>query len=116
MAQNARRPVSTEEDQGKHGPDRSVVTKPHATLDSGEMLSTAYLREPLRILLGARAGGLGEAMLVHLLRTSDRPEHLGRVAPALRLEPHDSWLRKVRQTCKQLGASRSPEGVWSMPA
>jgi hypothetical protein len=94
----------------------AVGVKPHATLESGEMLSNNYLREPLRALLGARAGGLGEAMIVQLVRMTDRPAPLGRLAAGLVLEPDDRWLRKVRQTCRELGAVRSPEGVWSMPA
>lgn len=90
------------------------MTKPSATLASGEMLSTAYLREPVKTLLSARAGGLGEAMLLHILRTEDM-RCLGQSAAAYAVTPDDAWLRKVRQTCKLLGAKRDGQGVWRIP-
>lgn len=90
------------------------MTKPYATRASGEMLSTAYLREPVRTYLTARPDGLGEAMLVHLVRTEDM-HCLGRSAPAYAVTPADPWIRKVRQTCKQLGARRDEMGVWRIP-
>jgi hypothetical protein len=86
------------------------------TYENGELLSVPHLREPIRALLGARDAGLGEAMLVQLVRTPDVPFHLGRVAPGMSVASGDKWLRVVRNTCRAVGASRSPEGVWSMPA
>lgn len=91
------------------------MTKPYATLASGELLSTAYLREPVRTLLSARKDGLGEAMLVHLVRTEDM-HSLGRAAPAYHTHNRDAWTNKVRQTCRLLGARRDERGVWRIAA
>lgn len=90
------------------------MTKPYATLASGELLSTGYLKEPVRALLTARPDGLGEAMLVHLVRCEDNMP-LGRVAPSYVLTDDDRWIAKVRQTCKLLGARRDRQGVWCLP-
>jgi hypothetical protein len=90
------------------------MTKPSATLASGEMLSTAYLREPVKALLSAREDGLGEAMLLHILRNEDM-HCLRQSAAAYAVTPDDAWLRKVRQTCKLLGATRDGRGVWRIP-
>lgn len=94
------------------------MTKNHATLSNGEMLSTAYLREPVRTILSAAPNGMGEAMLVHIMRVERLDMSLHRYAPAYMVRPdgdNDPWVRKVRQTCKLLGARRDEHGVWSLP-
>jgi hypothetical protein len=90
------------------------VTLHHTRAQNHDMISTGALREPIATLLEARPSGLGEAMLVHMVRTDDKPVPLTRLAPAYAITPDDPWVRKVRQTCRLLGAARSPEGVWSL--
>ena len=93
------------------------VTKASATLANGDMLSTAYLREPVATLLSAAPRGLGEAMLVHLIRVDegDAPFYHN-MLPAYQVTDDDPWVRKTRQTCKLLGAKRDEHGVWVLPA
>lgn len=91
------------------------MSKPYATLRSGEMISTTSLREPIRIALENSRNGLGEALLVHLVRIEDR-QPLGAVTPAYLAHEDDPWTSKVRQTCKLLGARRDERGVWRMAA
>ena len=91
------------------------MTKNHATLSNGEMLSTAYLRDPVRTILSAAPNGLGEAMLVHIMQSERLDMSLHRYAPAYVVKPDDPWVRKVRQTCKLLGARRDERGVWMLP-
>lgn len=91
------------------------MTKQNATLSNGELLSTAYLREPVTVLLSAAPNGLGEAMLVHILRSERLDMSVHRYAPAYRVADDDPWVRKTRQTCKLLGAQRDEHGVWVLP-
>lgn len=88
---------------------------PNASRASGDMLSTRSLREPVKVLLSARPEGLGEAMIIHMLRVTDL-EPVAACAPAYSIGPDDGWIRKVRQTCKALGARRDTHGVWRLPA
>ena len=73
------------------------------------------LIEPVEVFLKACPAGIGEAMLVHLVRVEDDMQ-LGQVAPAYAVEPDDQWVRKVRLACKRLGASRDEQGVWRLAA
>jgi hypothetical protein len=76
-------------------------------------LSPINLREPVRILLCARPEGIGEAMLVHMVRIEDK-QPLGAIAPAYLAHDDDKWTRKVRRMCTLLGASRDDDGVWKL--
>lgn len=91
------------------------MTKSYATRESGELVSASHLREPISAILTARPDGVGEAMLMHMVRvTDDQP--VAACAPAYVVTKDDPWLAKVRQTCRALGASRSAEGVWRLAA
>lgn len=91
------------------------MTVKNATLASGEMLNTGYLRGPVKVLLEARDEGLGEAMLVHLVRVTDM-DSLGQAAAAYCVNDDDSWTDKVRKTCRLLGAVKDEQGVWRLPS
>lgn len=87
--------------------------KPVQVTRDEHRMTTTYLREPVRVLLEARPSGLGEAMLMHLLRTDDM-DCLGKCAAAYAVTD-DKWVSKVRKTCRQVGARRDADGVWSLP-
>jgi hypothetical protein len=89
------------------------VIKPYVTRASGELMSTTVLREPVAAILTAAPSGIGEAMLVHLVRAEDNAP-LGAVAPAYAVDPDDRWVWVTRQTCRMLGAECDECGVWSL--
>jgi hypothetical protein len=76
-------------------------------------LSPINLREPVEVLLNARPEGIGEALLVHMVRVEDK-QPLGAVTPAYYAHDHDKWTRKVRRMCTRLGATRDEQGVWRL--
>lgn len=77
-------------------------------------MATGNLREPVEVLLAARPAGLGEAMLIHLLRMDDTPTPLARYAAAGAVGSDDQWIQNMREACRLAGARRDECGVWSV--
>ena len=86
----------------------------HRITEDERRMATGNLREPVEVLLAARPAGLGEAMLIHLLRMDDTPTPLARYAAAGAVEPDDLWIPHLREACRHAGATRDADGVWSV--